>query len=63
MKHPTSPCTAACPHHCLGCRLSCEGWQLYETEMSIFNASKRVLFYTGNMTVGRKKMVERMKKG
>lgn len=63
MKHPVSPCTADCPRHRLGCRGTCDGWKKYEAEMVTFNASKRVLFYTGNMTVGRKKVVESMKKG
>ena len=31
--------------------------------MVTFNASKRVAIYSGNMTVGRKKVVESMKKG
>ena len=63
MTHPASPCTADCPRRRIGCRSSCEAWKKYEAEMFTFNASKRVLFYTGNMTAGRKKVVESMKKG
>ena len=63
MTHPASPCTAYCNGRCVGCRSACDAWRKYEAEMVTFNASKRVLFYTGNMTAGRKKVVESMKKG
>lgn len=50
MTHPASPCTAYCNGRCVGCRSACDAWQKYEAEMV-------------TMTVGRKKVVESMKKG
>lgn len=62
MTHPTPPCAAYCNGRRVGCRSACDAWQKYEAEMVTFNASKRVAIYSGNMTSGRKKMAEHIRK-
>ena len=41
MKKPKPPCGRVCPKRVLGCRSTCEKWQIYEDEMAVYRAEQK----------------------